>query len=63
MKMKSVIPSFITGTPEERIEKWKAYLDSGKFFPQQICDYLKFINPLKFVNNGSYVEPFTHVLA
>ena len=27
--MKSVIPSFITGTPEERIEKWKAYLDSG----------------------------------
>lgn len=27
--MKNVIPSFITGTPEERIEKWKAYLDSG----------------------------------
>lgn len=27
--MKSVIPSFITGTQEERIEKWKAYLDSG----------------------------------
>ena len=27
--MKSVIPSFITGTPEEIIEKWKAYLDSG----------------------------------
>ena len=27
--MKSVIPSFITGTPEERIEKWKAYLDAG----------------------------------
>lgn len=29
MKMKNVIPSFITGTPEERIEKWKAYLDAG----------------------------------
>ena len=27
--MKNVIPSFITGTPEERIEKWKAYLDAG----------------------------------
>lgn len=27
--MKNVIPSFITGTQEERIEKWKAYLDSG----------------------------------
>ena len=27
--MKNVIPSFITGTPEEIIEKWKAYLDSG----------------------------------
>ena len=27
--MKSVIPSFITGTPEERIENWKAYVDNG----------------------------------
>ena len=27
--MKSVIPSFITGTPEERIAKWKAYMDNG----------------------------------
>ena len=27
--MKSVIPSFITGTPEEIIEKWKAYVDNG----------------------------------
>lgn len=27
--MKSVIPGFITGTPEERVAKWKAYLDSG----------------------------------
>lgn len=27
--MKNVIPSFITGTQEERIEKWKAYLDAG----------------------------------
>lgn len=29
MKMKSVIPGFITGTPEERVAKWKAYVDSG----------------------------------
>ena len=29
MKMKSVIPSFITGTPEEIEAKWKAYVDSG----------------------------------
>lgn len=29
MKMKNVIPSFITGTPEERIAKWKAYMDNG----------------------------------
>ena len=27
--MKNVIPSFITGTPEERIAKWKAYMDNG----------------------------------
>ena len=27
--MKSVIPGFITGTPEEIEAKWKAYVDSG----------------------------------
>ena len=27
--MKSVIPSFITGTPEEIEAKWKAYVDNG----------------------------------
>ena len=29
MEMEEMIPSFITGTLEERIEKWKAYLDTG----------------------------------